>query len=273
MIFSACGDSGTGGTGSGELQVTTWGEDYIENNIPASAFEDGYSVKYAKFMIVLGNIKIADHSGDVGATMSGQKVFDMTLKGPHQVQDFKNIGAKRWDRVSIEVKPAGADTQAGNDIDAKDLALMKDNGYSFYVQGEMTKGQSSKTFSWGFSLSTEYKECQRAPEDGGEVGVSVPDGGTAVLQFTIHGDHLFYDDLASPDAVLRGDAIFSSDKDQDGKITMDELDSVDLSSLPENEYGTGGAPDVYTLADFVKALSRTVVHFQGEGHCHSHVED
>ena len=104
------------------------------------------------------------------------------------------------------------------------------------------------------------------------MGVSVPDGGVATMQFTIHGDHLFYDDLASPDAALRGKAIFEADTDSNGEITWQELEAVDLSTLPEGQYGTGGAPDVYTLGDFVEALSRTVVHFQGEGHCHSHAE-
>jgi hypothetical protein len=45
---------------------------------------------------------------------------------------------------------------------------------------------------------------------------------------------------------------------------------VNLTTLPLGQYGTGSAPNVKTLKDFVLALSRTVGHYRGEGHCHSH---
>ena len=57
-FVTGCGDDDGGGVGSGVLQVTTWGEDYIESGIPSDDFEDGYSVTYEKFLIVLGNIEI-----------------------------------------------------------------------------------------------------------------------------------------------------------------------------------------------------------------------
>lgn len=269
----AGGTAACGGTaGSGTLDITTWGEDYIEQGIPATEFADGWSCHYDKFLIALGPLTIAEHGGDTGGTMSEQKVFDMTLSGPHPVTTFPAIGARHWDEVSIAVSPAGAAATVGNDLAGADLQMMQSGGYSLYVEGTLSKQSEQKTFAWGFTTDTLYQECQKAEAEGGELGVIVPDGGSATVQFTIHGDHLFYDDLASPSAVLRGQAIADADSDSDGAVTLDELDGVDLAAIGEGTYGTGGAAGVYTLGDFLAALTRTVVHFQGEGHCHSHVQ-
>ena len=43
VVFSACG-------GVGQVSLTTWGEDFIEQEIPATLFEDGFSVRYSKFL-------------------------------------------------------------------------------------------------------------------------------------------------------------------------------------------------------------------------------
>ena len=122
--------------------------------------------------------------------------------------------------------------------------------------------------SWGFPINTLYEKCEHP--DLGE-GVTVPNGGEETVQLTIHGDHLFFDDLQSPDAKMRFDAIAAADKagilGADGQVTLEELALVDLTELPPEQYGTGGASNVRTLRDFVTALVRTVGHYRGEGEC------
>ena len=67
------------------------------------------------------------------------------------------------------------------------------------------------------------------------------------------------------------DAIAAADKagilGADGQVTLEELALVDLTELPPEQYGTGGASNVRTLRDFVTALVRTVGHYRGEGEC------
>ena len=40
------------------------------------------------------------------------------------------------------------------------------NGYSVYVQGAATKGDVRKTFHWGFTTATQYKDCQEEADNG-----------------------------------------------------------------------------------------------------------
>jgi hypothetical protein len=88
------------------------------------------------------------------------------------------------------------------------------------------------------------------------------------VQLTIHGDHPWFDDLQSPEAKMRFRPAADSDRSpMDGVITLDELGATALTSLPLDQYGTGGAGNVKNLRDFVQALIRTIGHYRGEGEC------
>jgi len=269
LITSACSDGDSAGRGL--LELTVYGEDFIEDEIPAAptaedeGFVDGWTVRFSRFLICLGDITVADHGGDVGVEDETWRIFDMHRSGPHQVVSFDDVGAQRWDRVSFAIEPAGSNAVAGNSSDA-DVELMQDNGYSVFAEGVAENGDDTFTFAWGFDTSTEYSDCHH--DDFGE-GVVVPNGGVDIAEITIHGDHLFYDDLQSADTVLRFDAMAAADADDDGEITLEELALVDLTMLTEGTYGTGGIGTVEDLGAFVTALTRTLGHWRGEGHCHS----
>jgi hypothetical protein len=257
-----CGDE------TGELTVTTYGEDFIEVEIPTAAgpddegFVDGFRLTYDRFLISLGLLTIADRDGEVGAEMTEARVFDMTRSGPHAVARFSEIGARRWDDVSLEVEPPT--TAVAGNATADDVSQLVDGGWSSYVEGSATDGQSTWTFAWGFDTNTRYEECREAS---GQAGVVVPAGGSANVEITVHGDHFVYDDLQSDDAVLRFRALAEADANADGEITLEELDAVSLDRLPSDQYGTGGDGSVVTLRDYVTSLSSSLIHFQGEGDC------
>ena len=267
LISSGCG----GDAGEGFLEFTVYGEDFIEEEIPAApaageeGFVDGWSVRFSKFLICLGDITVANQAGEEGASDEIWRIHDLHRPGPHQIVSFADVEARRWDRVSFAIEPAGDHTLAGNASDA-DLELMQAGGYSIFAEGVAEKGGDSYSFAWGFDTSTSYSDCHH--DDYGE-GVVVPAGGTDIAEITIHGDHLFYDDLQSADTVLRFDAMAGADGDGDGVITLEELSFVDLTMLSEGSYGTGGDGTVEDLGAFVTALTRTLGHWRGEGHCHS----
>lgn len=256
------------GGATGSVHFTTYGEDYIEVEIPDSSaspdgdgFVDGWSVSFDTFLIVLGDAYVGD-----GGTLDGTWVFDMTRPGPHDWASIEGIEARRWNDVGVDQPAAGPDTQAANCSDA-DLALMKDGGYAVHVAGAATSGTHTVSFAWGFAESTSFTDCHS--DEHGD-GVVVPDGGTETVQFTIHGDHLFYDDLQSEDPSLCFQAIADAD-DGDGNVTLEELEAVDLTSLPIGTYGTGGDGSIVNLRQFVEALTHTLVHYRGEGHCNAHI--
>lgn len=253
---SACGGVGT-------VSLTTWGEEYIEQEIPAAEFEDGHTVKFTKFLVVVNEFQLATKTGTSGPKQAKPVLVDVHKAGPVELELFDNVPAEKWDAVSWAIMPS-ADAVVLGEVSSDDATRMRDGGYSVWVEGTVSKGLVSKTFAWGFKTNTRYSEC--GSEEFGE-GVTVKTGSSDPVQLTIHGDHLWYDDLQSPDAKLRGEAIVAADANLDGNVTQAELDAVSLTTLPVGQYGTGGASSVKTLGDFVGALVRTIGHFRGEGEC------
>ncbi|WP_394848656.1 hypothetical protein LZC95_14505 [Pendulispora brunnea] len=269
LALAACSSSDSNDNdGSGSVAFSTWGEDYIEKRIPSESVADGWTIHYNKFLVVIRNIKVADGGGAVGAEMKESKLFDMTTSGPKPIVTFANVAAKPWTHVSYEIAPAAADTVIGAGTDA-DKQLMVQSGYSVYVDAVATKDQVTKKYTWGFKTVTLYDRCKGELAGKDTDGVVVTNGGTDTPQLTIHGDHLYYDDLQSKDAKVRFGFMADADKDNDGIITLDELSKVKLASISTKDipYGTGSATGINDLGAFVTALSRTIGHFRGEGEC------
>lgn len=266
LALLGCGSD----AGRGDVKFTTWGEDYVEQGIPAAAFpKDGWSVKYSKFLVVFHEITVADSAGAVAARLTTPHVFDMTRAGEKEIVTFAALEAKNWDRVSYQLGPMTSDAVVAAGIADADKQRMLAAKAHLHVEGVVTKGAISKRIDWTFAAPTLFVECEG--EQGGKktLGVTVTNGGTETVQLTTHGDHLFYDDLQAANATPRFDAIAKADADADGEVTLDELAAVRLYAIDpaDGGYGTGAAANVNTLRDFVTALSRTVGHYRGEGEC------
>lgn len=272
--LAACDEA----AGDGEAVFTTWGEEYIEDEIAADpsgedGFVDGWRVEFDKFLVVFHAIEIADARGEIAAEMSGSRFVDNAVPGRKELVVFRGVEAKHWDRVSFQIKPADADTErvAGS---ADDLQMMVDHGYSIYVAGSAEKRDENgdtirKTFRWGFTTATQYEGCRQAEESGQAVeGIVITNGGRDTSELTTHGDHFFYDRLmASPDpelpTALRFEAMAAADADGDGEITLEELDETPIDVRLYDPSGL----DAPSLGAFVTSLTRTVGHFRGEGEC------
>ncbi|MEL7240015.1 MAG: hypothetical protein AAGK78_14255, partial [Planctomycetota bacterium] len=202
----ACGEDG-----EGNLSVTTYGEDFIEVEIPAAAsadgegFVDGASVVYSKFLVSFTDLRVANSGGEVGATLGPVGVWDLTLSGPHSMTDF-TVAADTWSDVGITIQPDAA-AVAGNasSADAQDLVA---NGASVRTVGAATYQGTTYNFDWYFTTATEYRNCV---DGDGVAGVVVPDGGNVQMEITVHGDHLFFDDLQAEGSALRFAAFAAAD--------------------------------------------------------------
>jgi hypothetical protein len=274
LSAAACGSSDpTGSGGVGTLSFTTWGEEYIEDAIPVdsgdgSGFTDGWTVSYDKFLVNFQNIVVADIAGDMAASMQSSTLFDNTLPGVKTIIEFDDVPARAWDRVSYEIAPVTASTELGDGVPEADKTLMLAGGYSLYVSATATKGDVEKRFSWGFAIGTRYNECHSEQDGRDEAGVVVTNNGSLEAQLTTHGDHLFYDRLqASPDPAietsLRFDTLAAADADDDGQVTLAELEATPLDVRLYDPSGLGAV----NFGAFVTSLARTVGHFRGEGEC------
>lgn len=272
--LTACGSSDpTGSGGVGTLSFTTWGEEYIEDAIPVdpgdgSGFIDGWTVSYDKFLVNFQNIVVANAAGEMAASMASSTLFDNTQPGVKTIVEFDDVPAQSWDRVSYEIAPVTASTELDDGVPQADKDLMLAGGYSLYVSATATKGDVQKTFAWGFAIGTRYNECHSEQDGRDESGVVVTNNGSLEAQLTTHGDHLFYDRLqASPDPAirtsLRFDTLAAADANDDGDITLAELEATPLDVRLYDPSGLGAA----NFGAFVTSLARTVGHFRGEGEC------
>ncbi len=264
---AACSSSDDG---TGAVSFSTYGEDYIEKEIPAADVADGWTVRFTTFLVVLGDVSVAESATAApAARMPKPKIFDVHRPGPKLVFAASGVPARAYPHVSFVIGPQAAAADLGDGVTEAERKRLVDGGYGMLVSGTASKGDVTKRFTWGFRGTTLYDRCEGDLAGKTTPGVLVQNGGTDQAELTIHGDHLFYDDLQAPEAKLRFDNLAGADANADGEITLEELGAVRLATLsPESgPYGTGSAAGVNDLRAYVEALSRTVGHFRGEGEC------
>lgn len=238
------------------IKVRIYGEEFIETGIPAGVFDDDWALTYNQFLVSLGKIDIGE-TGSLPALSEPEfQIWDLTQasKGAGREITEAMVPVGRYDDTAYVIAPDAGAT-AGNASDA-DVKLMLDGKYSVYVAGTATKGGVTKHFAWGFTAVTDYVGCQSTAK--------VSEGKPGDVQITIHGDHLFYDELYDEKALLLFGMVASADADNDGEITKDELLAVDLRPLPNYQVGS---TDIKDLFHFIEHQSTTIGHIDGEGFC------
>lgn len=247
-----------GGHDPGTIEVTVYGEDFIEDTIPVDVFNDGWTVTFDKFLLSIGGVATsAGHDAEqVDPTF---EIFDLAQSsdGGHLLTTFADAPGGTYDHFGYVFKPEPAATAAN--ATAADVDALVAAGHSVRVVGTATKGTQTITFDWGFALTAIHSHC----DPGAEV-----DGNTVTIQATIHGDHLFYDDLVAAEPNVSFDLIAASDgadgSAADGVVTPAELAARNITG--EARYQVGSR-DISDLWGFISAQVGTLGHLNGEGHC------
>jgi hypothetical protein len=249
-------------TGAGaELALRVYGEEFIEEGIPASVFDDGWTVAFDRFLINLGAIEVSEAGAAPSLAEPTFQVFDLTAasSGEGQAAFAGEVPAGAYTNTRYKIHRAGDDSLAGNAA-AEDVEMMKLRGFSVFVSGMATKDGMTKTFAWGWQTATSYEHCEsQAVIEAGKPGA---------VQITIHGDHLFLDDLFSETPMVLFGLVAQADDDGDGdgEITQAELEAVDLRPLANYQVGSTGITDLW---HFLEHLTTLLGHIDGEGHCES----
>lgn len=249
LILLSTALSACSAEGIGQLDVRIYGEAFIEEGIPAEAFVDGWAVDFTKFVIAV------DHVGTAQAIDPTRRAFELTVASDGEGQEVGPVESTEGEQhLQYRVGPGPA--AEGGNAATVDAAALATADASVWVEGTATKDTQTISFSWTFATDTTYSEC--------EVAEPVPADGSATTTLTIHADHLFYDDLESPEPNVAFDLIAASDADGDGEVTAEELKARDISG--EARYQVGSR-DVTNLWDFIDAQTATLGHIDGEGHC------
>ncbi len=250
FLALACDDEAA----PGSLGVFVYGEEFIEEEIPADVFADGWKVDFAEFLVAVSDVAVG-----TGATpaLSSDTTYILNLaqaSGDGHALISGDVPGGRYDDTSFSIAPASGAVAAN--ATAEQVAFMNDNGLSIFVTGRASKDGVEKTFAWRFNSTTNYRACESTAK---------VDGGTERTVLTIHADHLFYDSLVSEEPDVRFQLFADADADGNHAITLDELAAVDITGLAN--YQVGNATDVTDLAAFVVAQTATLGHIDGEGHC------
>jgi hypothetical protein len=192
--------------GEGEVVITTYGEAFVEDGIPASALDDGWAIAFDRFAVTVRE-----------AAIGGRAL------APAAPVDLAVASAGRGHRLGALV------VEAGTHADARfTLARLE-------VSGAASRGPETRRFAWVFDDETRYSAC--------ETVTGVEAGGEATFQITVHADHLFADSLVAASPRLLFQPLADADADGDGEVTATELGARGLGAYdPGSE---GGIEDLW----------------------------
>lgn len=247
FVVSACGAPDEG---EGTLRFTAYGEDFIEQEIPADEFVDGWSVEFSSFLVAVEGIATGE------TAVPGTFVAELASpsSGAGHILDEVAAPAGAAPTVTYTLAPASGD--AMTDVDDATLNAMVDAGASVWARGLATKGDQSLSFDWPLAVNARYVGCETETKVGNEDVVDT--------LLTFHADHLFYDDLDLPEPNVAFDLIAQADTDADGEVTLAELEGQSLDGQMRYQVSGRNINDLYA---FVLAQAQTLGHINGEGHC------
>lgn len=281
IIALAAGCGGQVGTGS--LTVSASGEDGAKEGFPVAeggesiAFADGWSLSFSKYLVSLGKLTVSASDGESAVSSSEVFVVDLS-KGDPLLGTFDELPARRWDRFSFEIVPPPADATRSDGVRAEDAALMTEAGFTYWMEGEATRGDETVTFAWGFAAATKNADCTNG--DDGKAGVVIGENSTAHAQLTFHVEHLFWDALGAESAEMRFDPVAAL-ADEEGHVSLAALATQSLAQPLDAEgkpiKAADGSNVVYdpgsmqlaenNLRGFMTASIASQAHLNGEGLC------
>jgi hypothetical protein len=187
--------------GDGTVNVTAYGESFIEDGIPAAEVDDGWAIEFTHFKVSIRDVTVAD------SAISVKKTTDLasSSQGEGHLLGSAKVTADDYTNSSFTIARVE-------------------------VEGSANKDSDTKTFSWVFDDATNYHECATTTK--------VPADGEATFQITVHADHLFYDSLVSEEPKVLFQALADADTDGDEEITEAELAGADIGAYdPGSEDG------------------------------------
>ncbi|MEZ4467749.1 MAG: patatin-like phospholipase family protein [bacterium] len=243
--LAGCDDDEAAGEGTWGLSI--YGEAFIEDGIPASAFADGWAVRFDHFYVVVSGLKAP------GATFEGAYVFDLAQPSGgagHPITEAM-VAAGHHPTLGYAIRPVSAATPAN--VDAAVAEALVAGGFSMQIEGEATRGDEARRFALALHHRHHLHGLRDRP--------APADGGRIESQLTIHADHLFYDDLDSAEPDVAFDPDRRSRRGR--RWPRSPRRSWPPSTSPPRSATSGRAPS--RTQRFIEQQATTVGHIDGEG--------
>lgn len=290
--------SGCSSASTGAVQIDLDAEDTISEGLTAGTDDesivDGWSVDFDAYIVVIGGVELAGGAGPA-VSSPGYLVIDLTELPPSgtMLARFDAVPVGLWSEVSFETPIVTAAVERHASVTEAEFDRMLAEGCTYLITGTMTnpsgqrcvRGDSSScevatsiSFDFCVPAPTSFGPCE---SDTGIEGLVVAEGTTTNANFTIHGDHLFFNGFpsgAEGSVVRRAQWLANADLDANGMVTREELEAIGSSDLgmmfPSTlsdgfpGFSLGNSPiAINTAWDYVIAQLKTQGHFQGEGEC------
>ncbi len=231
-----------------QLDLSVYGEAFVEEGIPAVEVSDGWRVEFEEFVIAVTDVRI---DGDDAVELDGTWVFDLTQPSDGAGHHLASVPVGRGEYGTLEYRFARPTGEVqGNATDAQ-VARAIETGAALLVEATATRDDRTVQLSLAFPLDQGHRCDLEAQRD------------RAGAEITIHADHLLLDDLAV-DPKVAVSLIADADNDDDGIVTTTELAAVDITT--EARYQTGGL-HIDDLHRYIGHLALTMGHVNGEGDC------
>jgi hypothetical protein len=236
------------------LVLSISGEDYVEEEIPAADVVDRWSVTFDSFVVSIGALSAAGDPFDGGP---GYRLIDLSMgtSGAGVELDRVTLDPSAYRDIGFRIAPAPDAVAVNVGMQVREKMLRE--GLSLLASGTARRGRHEKHFLWGFTTITAYDGCEST--------TAVDGTGPIPGRLTIHGEHLFHDDLSSDASNVAFDLIAAADGDGDDDITEAELRAIDITT--QARYQVGDLTDIKDLWSFIEQQTTTLGHFDGEGRC------
>ncbi len=282
LAFAATpGCAEDGGKGSVSIRVSGEGAarsgyPYVKNGAEIR-FADDWTVRFSKYLVSVGELKLAAADDTPGFSDPDVYVTDLHLGDP-VISTRTDLAARRWERLSFRVIPPPETAKTIGVVADADLARMKAEGLNYWIEGSAEKAGQTVSFAWGLANPTRGTNCTNGVD--GTEGLVVRNNATTEAELTFHLDHLFWDTLGTELSKLRFDALAAA-AGPDASVSLEDLRRQSLSDLRSADgsplldekgqrllYNPGSVPlPEQNLRAFVLATSAGQVHLNGLGLC------
>jgi hypothetical protein len=256
------------------------GEDGARRGYPASLLQDGWTIRFDRYLVSLGDFTLTSAEGERRG-LDAHLLVDLQ-KGDVELGRLTGLPAGRWG-VGFRVSPPEAGTVLPDGhVSPEDAAMMSARGYAYWLEGEAVKPLvGTFRFQLGLPVDARMVDCTNGAD--GTLGVVVPEGSTAEAEITVHVEHLFYDRLGTHKGVKLRFEAFAAVAGEDRLITLEDLARQELLDLRGMDGGElvdaqgqpvvyePGAFDVRTLREFVTRSVVDQAHLNGGGVCQTGV--
>jgi hypothetical protein len=219
------------------------------------ATDDGWTVRYDRQLVSLGNFGIAEGPCEPYAESHYVRILDLSRTEPQKLVEIYALGTCPF---IVEVRPPPAEVIRGAGVSAEDVTFLstpgsdpyhRDRGIGLHLAGTATRAERTVRFAWSLRENLVYG-------DGSCGEMSFVTDMTTTLDLHVNTARLYSDPALTagvPGAIFEPFA--RADADGDGEVTLEELDAVPFEG---GERPTlGGWFYQKTLAELVSVGGRT----------------